>query len=71
MRIMHVPTRGMKCSACSRLVEQAVLAIAGVISVTSSDEESMTSVMYDEKAGSEHLIAEAIRGAGFEPEQPV
>jgi copper chaperone CopZ len=67
MKVIHVPTRGMSCGACSALVERAVSSLDGVYSVTSSDHDAMTSILFDETVAAEATLIEAIAIAGFEP----
>lgn len=66
MKAIHLTTVGMHCSACTAAVEGAVKDIDGVISVTSSEDYSSTSVLFDETQADVDAILMAIAVAGFD-----
>lgn len=66
MKAIHLTTVGMHCSACTALVKSAVKDIDGIISVTSSENFSSTSVLYDEARADVDDILFAIASVGFD-----
>lgn len=66
MKALHLTTVGMHCTQCTTLVERAVKGIEGIISVSSSDVENRTSVLYDEHVADVDSILGAIASVGFD-----
>lgn len=65
MNAVHVRTTGLMCQECTRLVEQSVSGLDGVIGVTSVRANGLTSVMFDETRARREDIVRAIQAAGF------
>lgn len=66
MKALHLTTVGMHCEACTKLVETAVKDLDGIISVTASETDDRTSVLYDEHSADINAILAAIATVGFD-----
>ncbi len=57
---------GMSCAACSSRIEKSIGAIPGVSEVNANYGNNSATVIYDESAVTEDMIAEAVTSAGYQ-----
>jgi len=62
--------RGMTCASCVARVERAIAALPGVITATVNLGIESATVEYLPDTVSRERIAQAIRGAGYQPDEP-
>ncbi len=70
MEIIDLPTTGMHCPSCSKLVQMEVGDLDGVASVTADHEAGVTHVEFDPAKVTVAQIVEAIKKAGYGAEVP-
>src|SRR5450631_2543412 len=67
MQTVNIAIRGIACTACAARIEQALQALAGVVTAQVNTASERAQVVYDEQKAGAVALAEAIRAAGHVP----
>ena len=70
MHTEHMKVMGMSCGGCTSKVTLALSAIPGVSDANVSLSSGEATVQFDEKQTSPSRLKDAVRGAGYDVDEP-
>ena len=69
MANVNISTKGMKCSACEMIIQDALEELDGVSKVKASHETGAVYVNFNNKKISKEKIIDVIKEEGYTPEE--